>query len=199
MNVEIILLIPLCYLLGSIPSGYLLGKWFKGIDLREVGSGSTGTTNVLRNVGRLPAFIVFTIDVLKGAAAVLIAKFLELNDWVQVFAGLAAIFGHIWSIWINGKGGKAVATGFGMFLGLNFTVGLASLGIFLLMITFSKIVSLSSLVATTTLPILMILTKGSISYITISIIALIIIFWKHRDNIKRLISGKEPNLKNKID
>ena len=199
MNVEIILLIPLCYLLGSIPSGYLLGKWFKGIDLREVGSGSTGTTNVLRNVGRLPAFIVFTIDVLKGAAAVLIAKFLELNDWVQVFAGLAAIFGHIWSIWINGKGGKAVATGFGMFLGLNFTVGLASLGIFLLMITFSKIVSLSSLVATTTLPILMILTKGSISYITISIIALIIIFWRHRDNIKRLISGKEPNLKSKID
>ena len=124
-----LLTLLLGYLLGSIPSGYLAGRWCMGIDLRELGSGSTGATNVLRQVGKGPALVVFVIDVAKGAAAVLLAGALtqtaQLNDWIQVMAGLAALAGHIWPVWLGFKGGKAVATGLGMFLGLAWPVGLA--------------------------------------------------------------------------
>ena len=88
----------------------------KGIDLRDCGSGSTGATNVLRNVGKGPTLVVFLIDVGKGALAVLLAKSVGLNDWIQVLAGLAALAGHIWPVWLGWKGGKAVATE--VFLGL---------------------------------------------------------------------------------
>ena len=121
-----LLLLAIGYLLGSIPSGYLAGRWCKGIDLRELGSGSTGATNVLRQVGKGPALVVFVIDVAKGAAAVLIAgSLLPGSDWIQVLAGLTALAGHIWPVWLGFKGGKAVATGLGMFLGLAWPVGLA--------------------------------------------------------------------------
>ena len=106
-----LLLLAIGYLLGAIPSGYLAGRWLKGIDLRECGSGSTGATNVLRNVGKGPALAVFLIDVGKGALAVLLAKSVGLSDWLQVLAGLAALAGHIWPVWLGWKGGKAVATG----------------------------------------------------------------------------------------
>ena len=101
----------LSYLLGSFPSGFLLAKNLKGIDLRYVGSGSTGATNVLRNIGKWPALCVFAIDVLKGFIAVKIAYFMLSDNIFQVLAGLFAITGHIWPIWLKGKGGKAVATG----------------------------------------------------------------------------------------
>ena len=112
------------YLLGSIPSGWLAGRWLKGIDLRELGSGSTGATNVLRQVGKGPALTVFVIDVGKGAIAVLLARALGASNWIQVLAGLTALAGHIWPVWLNFKGGKAVATGFGMFLGLAWILNL---------------------------------------------------------------------------
>ena len=105
------LILTIGYLLGSIPTGFLAGKWLAGIDLRLKGSGSTGATNVLRHVGKWPAFIVFLIDVLKGTIPVVIAKTFGFNDYWQVLAGLTALIGHIWPIWLGGKGGKAVATG----------------------------------------------------------------------------------------
>ena len=86
-----LLLLAIGYLLGAIPSGYLSGRWLKGIDLRECGSGSTGATNVLRNLGKGPALVVFLIDVGKGALAVMLAKSVGLSDWLQVLAGLAAL------------------------------------------------------------------------------------------------------------
>ena len=135
------------YLLGSIPSGWLAGRWLKGIDLRELGSGSTGATNVLRQVGKGPALVVFLIDVGKGAAAVLIARALGLGDWIQVLAGLTALAGHIWPVWLGFKGGKAVATGLGLFLGLAWPVGLASFGVFLAVFSLSRYVSLASVLA----------------------------------------------------
>ena len=92
------------YLLGSTPSGYLTGRWLKGIDLRDCGSGSTGATNVLRNVGKKPALAVFLVDVGKGALAVLLAKSFGMSDWIQVLAGLAALAGHIWPVWLGWKG-----------------------------------------------------------------------------------------------
>ncbi len=182
------------YFLGSIPSGWLAGRWLKDIDLRELGSGSTGATNVLRQVGKGPALVVFLIDVGKGAAAVLIARALGLGDWIQVLAGLTALAGHIWPVWLGFKGGKAVATGFGMFLGLAWPVGLASFGVFLLTLWLFRIVSLSSVLAAVSLPLLMIRFSGIGSYILIALIAMGLVIWRHRSNLSRILKGSEPKI-----
>ncbi len=186
------------YLLGSIPSGYLAGKWFAGIDLRETGSGSTGATNVLRHVGKVPALGVFLIDVIKGMSPVILAKDIPLSDEWQVAAGLAALLGHIWPIWLKWKGGKAVATGLGMILGLSWPVGIASLAVFITVLSISKIVSLASMIAAISLPLIMIFSfQESIfrpAYFYISLFAMAIVLWRHRTNFKRLLNGTEPKI-----
>jgi glycerol-3-phosphate acyltransferase PlsY len=194
MLLSSLLLLAIGYLLGSMPNGYLAGRWLKGIDLRQCGSGSTGATNVLRNVGKAPALAVFLLDVGKGALAVLLAKSFGLNDWVQVLAGLAALAGHIWPVWLGWKGGKAVATGLGMFLGLAWPVGLACFGLFMAVISISRIVSLSSVVAAIGLPVLMVLAGASGASISVSLLASVMVLWRHRSNIERLIAGTEPRI-----
>ena len=197
MLLSSVLLLALGYLLGSMPNGYLAGRWLKGIDLRQCGSGSTGATNVLRNVGKAPALVVFLLDVGKGALAVLLAKSFGLNDWVQVLAGLAALAGHIWPVWLGWKGGKAVATGLGMFLGLAWPVGLACFGLFMAVISISRIVSLSSVVAAIGLPVLMVLAGANGASISVSVVASVMVLWRHRSNIERLIAGTEPRIGSK--
>lgn len=182
------------YLLGSFPSGYFAGRWIAGVDLRELGSGSTGATNVLRQVGKGPALVVFLVDVGKGAAAVLIAKALGVSDQLQVLAGLAAVAGHIWPVWLRWRGGKAVATGFGMLLGLAWPVGLACFGVFLVVISVSRIVSLSSVIAALSLPCLMWAAGGSAAYFTVTVLASAMVIWRHRSNIQRLMAGTEPRI-----
>ena len=185
------------YLLGSLPSGWLAGRWLKNIDIRELGSGSTGATNVLRQVGKGPALVVFLIDVGKGAAAVLIARALGLGDWIQVLAGLSALAGHIWPVWLGFKGGKAVATGLGMFLGLAWPVGLASFGVFLAVFSLSRYVSLASVLAAISLPLLMAAGTDSNANLVVALVAMLLVLWRHRSNIKRLINGTEPKLSQK--
>ena len=183
------------YLLGSIPSGYLAGRWCKGIDLRELGSGSTGATNVLRQVGKGPALVVFVIDVGKGAAAVLLtSNLLPGHDWIQVLAGLAALAGHIWPVWLGFKGGKAVATGLGMFLGLAWPVGLACFGIFLTTLTLFRIVSLSSMVAAISLPLLMTAGTDGSAKVVVALVAMALVIWRHRSNLQRIVAGTEPKI-----
>ena len=186
------------YLLGSIPSGYLAGRWCKGIDLRELGSGSTGATNVLRQVGKGPALVVFVIDVAKGAIAVLLAGSLTegaaLSDWLQVLAGLAALAGHIWPVWLGFKGGKAVATGLGLFLGLAWPVGLACFGIFLTTLSVFRIVSLSSVVAAISLPLLMAAGTDGTAKLVVALVAMALVVWRHRSNLQRIKAGTEPRL-----
>ena len=193
-----LLTLLLGYLLGSIPSGFLAGQWCKGIDLRTIGSGSTGATNVLRNVGKGPALAVFFVDVAKGAAAVLLARSLNptsaLIDWIQVLAGLAALAGHIWPVWLGFKGGKAVATGFGMFLGLAWPVGLACFGMFMAVFSISRIVSLASVVAAVSLPLLMAAGSDSNANLVVALVAMALVLWRHRSNIQRLINGTEPQV-----
>ena len=190
-----LLLLAIGYLLGSIPSGYLAGRWRKGIDLRELGSGSTGATNVLRQVGKGPALVVFVIDVAKGAAAVLIAgSLLPGHDWIQVLAGLTALAGHIWPVWLGFKGGKAVATGLGMFLGLAWPVGLACFGIFLTTLTLFRIVSLSSVVAAISLPLLMAAGTDSSAKVVVALVAMALVIWRHRSNLQRIVAGSEPRI-----
>ena len=191
-----ILIILVSYCFGSIPTGFLFGKFLKNIDLRLIGSGSTGATNVLRNVGKWPALFVFIIDVIKGLIAVKIAQYFINENLFVILAGLTAIAGHIWPIWLKGKGGKAVATGLGIFLALSWQVGLASLGIFLMILTKSKFVSLSSITAATFLPILMFLNLKDVNhpFFLLSIFVSILVIWKHRTNIKRLIRGEESKI-----
>jgi len=187
----------LCYLLGSFPTGFLIGKYLKNIDLREMGSGSTGATNVLRNVGKWPALFVFIIDVLKGFIAVKISYILISESIYEVLAGSLAVTGHIWPIWLKGKGGKAVATGLGIFIALSWQVGLASFGIFLLVLSFSKFVSLSSITASFLLPIFMYLNLGKMDhpYFIFSVLVAVLIIGKHKTNIARIIKGIEPKIK----
>ena len=194
----ILLILFLGYLFGSFPSGYLAGRITKGIDIRSLGSGSTGATNVLRHVGKRAAITVFLLDVFKGVLSILLAKYLLLNDSWQVAIGLSTLIGHIWPVWLNWKGGKAVATGLGIFLGLSWQVGLATLGIFIIIITLFRIVSLASVSAALALPLIMYLSfensNISLPFLVISLLAMTLVIWRHRENIVRLIKGKEPRI-----
>ncbi len=193
-----VLILFLGYLFGSFPSGYLAGKIAKGIDIRSLGSGSTGATNVLRHIGKRAAITVFLLDVLKGVLSILLAKNFLLNDSWQVAIGLSTLIGHIWPIWLNWRGGKAVATGLGIFLGLSWQVGLATLGIFILIISLFRIVSLASISAALALPLIMFLSfenaSFSLPFLIISLLAMTLVVWRHRGNIVRLIKGKEPRI-----
>ena len=198
-------MVPLGYLLGSFPSGYLAGRWCAGVDIRQLGSGSTGATNVLRQVGKGPALVVFVVDVFKGSAAVILARALlgsGAYGWL-VAAGLAALAGHIWPIWLGWRGGKAVATGLGMLLGLAWPVGLACFGVFLTVISVSRIVSLSSVLAALSLPLLMLARFASLgeavrpAYLSLSIVAAVLVIWRHRSNLRRIAAGTEPRLGDK--
>lgn len=199
------------YLLGSIPAGYLAGRWLRGLDIRQQGSGSTGATNVLRVVGKGPALMVLLVDVLKGTAAVLLARMVlspldgggsaswSSDSWV-VAAGLAALAGHIWPVWLGWRGGKAVATALGMLLGLAWPVGLACLGVFLAMLTVSRIVSLSSVTAALALPLLMLgwFQDQGVGlrwpYLALALLTSALVIWRHRSNMARLLAGSEPRL-----
>ncbi len=193
-----LLILFLGYLFGSFPSGYLAGRIVKGVDIRLLGSGSTGATNVLRHIGKRAAITVFLIDVFKGVLSILLAKYFLLNDSWQVAMGLFTLIGHIWPVWLTWKGGKAVATGLGIFLGLSWQVGLATLGIFILMIALFRIVSLASISAALALPFIMFISfkssSISVPFLVISLLAMTLVIWRHRDNIVRLLKGKEPKI-----
>ena len=193
-----LLILFLGYLFGSFPSGYLAGRIVKGIDIRSLGSGSTGATNVLRHIGKRAAITVFLIDVFKGVISILVAKYFLLNDSWQVAIGLSTLIGHIWPVWLNWRGGKAVATGLGIFLGLSWQVGVSTLGVFIIMIAFFRIVSLASVSAALSLPLIMFLSfktsSISLPFLLISLLAMTLVIWRHRENIIRLMKGKEPRI-----
>ena len=193
-----LLILFLGYLFGSFPSGFLAGRIAKGIDIRSLGSGSTGATNVLRHIGKRAAITVFLLDVFKGVLSILLSKYFLLNDSWQVAIGISTLIGHIWPVWLNWKGGKAVATGLGVFLGLSWQVGLATLGIFIVMMSLFRIVSLASISASLALPLIMFLSfkssNISLPFLIISLLAMTLVIWRHRENIARLIKGKEPRI-----
>ena len=193
-----LLILFLGYLFGSFPSGYLAGRIVKGIDIRSLGSGSTGATNVLRHIGKRAAITVFLIDVFKGVISILLAKYFLLNDSWQVAIGLSTLIGHIWPVWLNWSGGKAVATGLGIFLGLSWQVGVATLGVFIIIIALFRIVSLASISAALSLPLIMFLSfktsSISLPFLLISLLAMTLVIWRHRENIIRLMKGKEPRI-----
>ena len=205
MQVSLIigLLLVGAYLCGSIPTGYLLGRYLKGIDIREHGSGSTGATNVLRTIGKTAAIAVLLLDALKGAAAVALIKGFYLSSellptdwqpWIVTAAALAAILGHSRSVWINWTGGKSVATGLGVLLVMNPTVALIALGTFAVSLALSRTVSLGSIVAAIAVNVCLISLKQPLPYLLFGGVAGIYVIWRHRSNIERLLAGTEPKI-----
>ncbi len=202
------LLLIAAYLLGSIPTGYIVARAVKGIDIREHGSGNTGATNVFRVVGKGAGITVLTIDLCKGLLAVLLAQqvtttvdtastvWTSAETWVITLSGLLAILGHSRSVWLNWTGGKSAATGLGVLLALAWPVGLGAAGVFGLVLGFSRIVSLSSMAAASASAVVMIMMQQPVPYILLAIAGSVYVILRHRTNIERLLAGTEPRIGN---
>jgi len=194
-------LIPIAaYLLGSIPFGYLIVKMGRGSDVRASGSGNTGATNVTRIAGKPAGFLTLLLDTGKGYFAVWFASRWSHGNirWVMA-AGVAVVLGHTFSCWLRFRGGKGVATGLGVFLAVAWQAVLATLVVWIVVVAFWRYVSLGSVVAAAALPILVYLfyAPGHAPPLAVSFgavaVAIIVIF-KHRENIARLIIGTENRL-----
>lgn len=204
INITIsLLLIIAAYLLGSIPTGYIVGRYLKGIDIREQGSGSTGATNVLRTVGKLPAVMVLAIDLLKGSAAVALVNSIysftsilptTWHSWLIVAAALSAIIGHSKSVWLNFTGGKSVATTLGILLVMNPLVAVGTIVSFGIVLAISRIVSLSSICGAIAVNILMLAFNQPVPYLIFAAIAGLYVIVRHQSNIQRLLAGDEPKI-----
>lgn len=195
------------YLIGSIPTAYLFGRALKGIDIRKIGSGNVGATNAMRALGKGPALIILLIDILKGFITVVFLGNYFINKPIlleaqnlTIIMGLCCICGHNWTVFLQFKGGKGIATSFGVLLGLslkvaglNVVIGLIVL-IWLIIFTVSRIVSLASIVGAIMLPILSFYFKQPISLILLSLLLCIFVLIRHKANLIRILKGKEPRL-----
>ncbi len=199
MLLELLLVVLISYLIGSIPTGYIIVKIFTGQDIRTVGSGSTGATNVKRVMGKKWFFIVMLLDALKGALPVILAKLFALSfvqiGLLPVLAAVAVIVGHSKSIFLKFTGGKSVASGVGTILALNWHVGLIVACIWAVITYFSKYVSLGSIIALFTSPFLMWYFKEPVAYIVYCFLGALYIVYLHRENISRLVHGVENKVR----
>ncbi|HEX8881118.1 MAG TPA: glycerol-3-phosphate 1-O-acyltransferase PlsY [Candidatus Acidoferrum sp.] len=187
----------LAYLLGSIPFGVILATFLGGKDIRKSGSGNIGATNVARVVGPLAGALTLVFDIAKGAGAVLLAeKFSNGSARWMMIAGIAALVGHCFPVWLKGKGGKGVATAAGVFLVLSPPACLAAVVVFLLVVIFSRYVSLGSVSAAAAMPLLIYLLwaprHAPLSVTAGALAAGLLILYQHRGNLQRLLAGAEP-------
>ena len=184
--------LALGYLLGSIPFGLLLSYAFGEGDVRKIGSGSIGATNVLRTGNKVAAALTLLLDAAKGAAAVLMARELLGTD-AALIAALGAFLGHLFPIWLNFKGGKGVAVSLGILLALYWPAALLAFGTWLVMVALFRISSLSALVAAVMTPVYMYVLHHEREAVLAIILALLV-FVVHTDNIRRLLRGEEPRI-----
>ena len=199
---KVVLIIIICYLLGSVPFGYIVGKLFKKIDIREFGSGNIGATNAFRILGPSLASLVAIGDIGKGIFSVYLVKYLNIDSsLILAIAGLAVICGHDWSLFLGFKGGKGIATTFGVIFALNSTIAILALIVGGVVVITTRYVSLASIFAVISIFIFTILLKQPYEYIVFSAIILTLGIFKHRENIERLKSKKERKIgeKTKID
>jgi len=191
------------YLVGSIPFGLILTR-ANGIgDIRKIGSGNIGATNVLRTGNKKLALMTLLLDGVKGGLAIYLVKVisnyeivsnLNNNNFFECVAGVSAVIGHCYPIWLKFNGGKGVATGFGVILYFDFFIGIISLIMWLLVTKIFKISSLSALTVYILIPILMFINSIENVFLISSIIISCVCFIKHKDNIKRLLKGSEPKI-----
>ena len=183
-------LIVLGYVVGSLSPSVFLGKWIKGVDVREHGSGNPGTTNAFRVLGRPLGVAVLVLDVLKGFLPVLLARYVA-SPLVVVLVATAALAGHNWSLFLRGRGGKGVATGAGTILAMMPLTLVALVAAFLAVLLGTSYVSLASLTAALLFPVLTIASEQPLPYVLYSLVGAGIVVWAHRGNIHRLLRGEE--------
>ena len=192
------LLVLLAYALGSIPFGYLLVRAQSGGDVRAMGSGNIGATNVARTAGVSVGLATLLLDAAKGFFAVWLAgHFSGGNIRFMMYAGLAAILGHVFPIWLKFSGGKGVATALGVFLMISWAAVAAAVAIFAIVVVFWRYVSLASISAAAALPLLVYLLYAPghappVAVTACTLLAAVLVIVKHRENIERLLAGTEP-------
>ncbi len=201
MIVEFAAVIAVSYLVGSIPFGYIAGRVLKGIDVRDFGSGATGATNVMRTLGRGPFALVLAADALKGYGPVLVTWFLFESHDLQVASGLAAVRGHDFPLYIGFRGGRGVATSFGVFAALALPVWVILLAVGLFIILTFRYMSLMSII---TVPLgalvllLLAVVEGGDHYTyskaVFGAFATALVLLRHGGNIRRLVQGTEPKV-----
>ena len=193
-----VVLLILAYLLGAIPFGFLIGK-AKGIDVRKYGSGSIGTSNVARTLGKKAAILTLLGDGLKGLVPVLFARFFIENEVWLVAVALASIIGHNWPVYLKFKGGKGVTTTYGAFLGIAWIPALATIATWVVVTVLSKKSSIAALTSSVTAPLFAYLLGGSFPVVGFAMIGLVLIYLRHTENIRRILAGTENTLTKKID
>jgi glycerol-3-phosphate acyltransferase PlsY len=199
--IKLVLTAAISYLIGSIPTAFIFGKLLKGIDIRQHGSGNMGASNAFRVLGKIPGTLVLILDIIKGIIPVVyVAGFLSPLEIGRVIAAGAAVSGHNWTCFLNFRGGKGIATSFGVLIGLTIAIPdirwpvvlciLSWLACFLM----TAYVSLSSLVAAVVLPVFMVVFSAPLVVTSLCIVFCIFVVLRHRPNIHRLLSGQEPKV-----
>lgn len=204
---SLIVIIILSYLAGSIPSSIIFSKLLRGIDIRDYGSGNAGGTNTVRILGWKIGAAVIIVDIGKGVLAALLISQIRIDpvivspDLLRIIAGASAIVGHIWTVFARFRGGKGVAAGAGMLFSLYPAAGLVCLIIFILVLFFVRIVSVSSMAVAVSLPVVLFIQKAFLNdpvsneLLYFAVFAAILIIFTHRSNIKRLLKGEETRFK----
>jgi glycerol-3-phosphate acyltransferase PlsY len=208
MILACLLIVVAAYLLGSIPSGYVLVRVFRHQDIRQSGSGNIGATNVLRSGGKGLAAATFFMDMLKGCAAVWLGGAMggllapgAAPDDMRALAALVAVLGHIFPVWLGFKGGKGVATGFGVFLVASPWAALAAISVFIVVLALSRYVSLASVLGAGSFPLfawrlgrIHVCADRTPFFVAVEIAVALLLIAKHHQNIRRLLTGTESKL-----
>lgn len=197
-NIEVLyylIIVAVCFVVGSIPTGLIIGKRLRGVDIRQFGSKNIGATNVFRVLGPWPAFWVLISDMAKGVAGVFIGKLLLGTPIAQLAGGIAAMAGHNWSVFLGLKGGRGVATGLGAFLVLTPKATIVAFVIWVIIVYTTRYVSLGSIIAAAAIPFLIWLFGERTEYLIIAILAAAFVIIRHKANIERLLKGEELKIK----
>lgn len=191
-------LVPFGYLSGSIPFGLLIAKASKGVDVRGIGSGNIGATNVLRAAGKGAAALTLALDMLKGWAPVALGRIVGASDAQVAGVALAAFLGHLYPIFLRFRGGKGVATFLGVLLALLPTVAFMVVGVWLLIAAVFRYSSLAALVAAAASPLLVWLLDGRRDFVALAAVLSGLILIRHRENMRRLLAGEEKKIGRKL-
>lgn len=192
--VGLIFSIVIPYVLGSIPFGLILVKLFGYGDIRSIGSGNIGATNVARTGNKGLALATLILDVLKGVLAVLITRHFAQGEWYVALSSIMVVLGHIFPVWLKFKGGKGIATTFAVYFMMNSFFGIAAISAWIVTFYGTRISSLSSITSLLVVVLVSILMHSSIHISNIFVVAFlsIVVIYKHKDNIKRILNGTEP-------
>lgn len=192
---KIIIYLLLAYLCGAIPFGYIIAKIFKHVDIRTIGSGNPGATNVYRTISKPLGVLTLVLDLLKGFIPVYFTVLLNPDSvWLIIAVAFVTIIGHVFTVFLNFKGGKGVATGCGVFLALNPLAILICVLVFVLFLVIFRYVSFASIMAAVTLPVSLYFLNSMIEIVIFASIISILVIVRHISNIKRLLNGTENKI-----